>query len=76
VTAGPITFVVEQPLRKDWLVDSDPLPQEVVGSTAMFRVGADPGQIVRLHVGVRHSVAKKPKSADKLPAGLVVQKQK
>jgi len=46
-----VTFVVDYLLRKGWQVDSDPQPDEVKGSVATFRVIAQPGQIVRLHVG-------------------------
>jgi hypothetical protein len=55
ITAGPVVFVVEQSVRKGWIVDSDPQPSETQGSTALFRVHAEPGQIVRLHVGMRHT---------------------
>jgi hypothetical protein len=61
VTPDPVTFVVEQPLRKDWQVDSDPQPVETVGSVAFFRVNAVPGEIVRLHVGLRHAKTKQKK---------------
>jgi hypothetical protein len=66
VTDYQVVFVVEQPLRKGWFVDSDPPPQEVAGSTAIFRVNAVPGEIVRLHVGVRHEIPKKAKPAGSL----------
>jgi hypothetical protein len=56
VTAEPVTFVVEHVLPDDWTVDSDPQPIKVVGNTAYFRVSAEPGEIVRLHVGERHAV--------------------
>jgi hypothetical protein len=65
VTAAPEMFVVEQPVRKDWRVDSDPQPVEVraaeSGSVAVFRVHAEPGEVVRLHVGVRHTTPLKTK---------------
>lgn len=53
VTASHITFVVAQPLHKGWRIDSDPQPSEVTPTGAIFRVEAQPGQIVRLHVGAR-----------------------
>jgi hypothetical protein len=56
VTSGPVVFVVEQPVPKNWRIDSDPQPTQMVGTTAIFRVNAEPGQIVRLHVGESHSV--------------------
>jgi hypothetical protein len=55
VTAEPVIFVVEQLVPKEWEVDSDPQPTEMIGSTALFRVNAEAGQIVRLHVGERHA---------------------
>lgn len=55
VTAEPVVFVVEQAVAKDWQIDSDPPPAEMMGSKALFRVEAQPGQIVRLHVGQRHT---------------------
>jgi hypothetical protein len=55
VTSAPVTFVVEHVLPDDWKVDSDPQPVKVVDNTAFFRVNAEPGQIVRLHVGERHA---------------------
>lgn len=54
VTATPITFVVEHSLREGWTIDSDPQPVKVVDGKAIFRVNAEPSQIVRLHVGARH----------------------
>jgi hypothetical protein len=53
ISASPVTFVVTQTLRKGWSVDSDPQPTEVTATGAIFRVQAQPGQIVRLHVGTR-----------------------
>ncbi|NYF81134.1 hypothetical protein [Granulicella arctica] len=53
VSATPVTFVVTQTLRKGWRIDSDPQPAEVTPTSAVFRVQAQPGQIVRLHVGAR-----------------------
>jgi hypothetical protein len=55
VTSAPVTFVVEHALPDDWKVDSDPQPIKVVDNTAFFRVNAEPGQIVRLHVGEHHA---------------------
>ena len=55
VTVEPVIFVVEQLVPKGWEVNSDPQPTEIIGSTALFRVNAEPGQIVRLHVGERHA---------------------
>jgi hypothetical protein len=56
VTADPAVFVVRQDVPENWSVDSDPQPTTMDGSTAIFRVHAEPGQIVRLHVGLRNAV--------------------
>lgn len=53
VTPVPLQFVVEAPVPAGWRVDSDPQPADFEGATALFRVRAQPGQIVRLHVGLR-----------------------
>jgi hypothetical protein len=55
IASDPVIFVVEQPVAKGWEVDSDPQPTEMVGTTALFRVHAAPGEIVHLHVGERHT---------------------
>jgi hypothetical protein len=73
IAADPVIFVVEQPVAKGWQIDSDPLPASIeeIGDSggrhpakaaiALFRVHAQPGEIVRLHVGERHAIALKPK---------------
>lgn len=55
VAPRPIDFVVQQYLPPGWTVDSDPQPEQLFGSYAIFRVHAEPGQVVRLHVGERRS---------------------
>jgi hypothetical protein len=55
VTPEPVTFVVEHVLPDDWVVDSDPQPVKIVDNKAFFRVNAEPGQIVRMHVGEHHA---------------------
>ncbi|GGA53404.1 hypothetical protein GCM10011507_00590 [Edaphobacter acidisoli] len=52
-TSSAVTFVISQPLRKGWSIDSDPQPTDTTGNIATFRVIAQPHQIVRLHVGER-----------------------
>jgi hypothetical protein len=52
----PVVFVVEQPVMDGWTVNSDPRPTKMEGKVAMFRVTAQPGQIVRLHVGEQHVI--------------------
>jgi hypothetical protein len=54
VTPDPVIFVVEHSVPDGWHVDSDPQPVKMIGSIALFRVSAEPGQIVRLHVGEQH----------------------
>jgi hypothetical protein len=61
VTSERIAFVVEHDVPEEWKIDSDPAPIKVVDNKAYFRVYAEPGQIVRLHVGARH--------ADPIPDG-------
>ncbi len=53
ITSDPVTFVVTQRLRKGWCIDSEPQPTELTPTSAVFRVQAQPRQIVRLHVGER-----------------------
>ncbi|HEX3470372.1 MAG TPA: hypothetical protein VHT28_04230 [Silvibacterium sp.] len=52
----PVTFVVDQSLPEGWQIDSDPQPTEITDGTATFRVVAQPGQTVRLHIGKRKAV--------------------
>jgi hypothetical protein len=50
----PVVFVVAHQVPDGWHVDSDPQPVSVKSGVAIFRVIAQPGQIVRLHVGTAH----------------------
>jgi hypothetical protein len=50
----PVVFVVAHQVPDGWHVDSDPQPVTLKGGVAIFRVIAQPGQIVRLHVGTAH----------------------
>jgi len=61
ITMKRVAFVVMQPVAPGWVVDSDPQPNEVKDGTAYFRVYANPGETVRLHVGERHTKELKPK---------------
>jgi hypothetical protein len=70
ISDEPVVFVVEQNVPNGWQVDSDPQPGELIPASvgdrkldkvAVFRVHADPGQAVRLHVGERHAKPLKPK---------------
>lgn len=48
-------FVVRQNVPEGWTVDSDPQPTRMDGATAVFQVSAEPGQVVRMHMGMRLS---------------------
>lgn len=48
-------FTVRHDVPANWTVDSDPQPASMDGSTAVFRLNAEPGQRVRLHVGMHRS---------------------
>ena len=61
------SFVLEQAVPREWQVDPDHPATQVVptraGSIAVYRVHANPGQTLRLHVALRHIQWKKPKPA-------------
>ncbi len=65
-----IVFVVERAVPPGWSVDSDPQPNRYTSAGAVFPVHAQPGEIVRLHIGIRSSKPLKPRtiSGDKPPA--------
>ena len=54
-TDKPFVFIVHHEVPQNWIVDSDPQPSSMDGSTAVFRLNAEPGQRVRLHVGMHRS---------------------
>ena len=54
-TDKPAVFTVRHDVPVEWTVDSDPQPASMDGSTAVFQVNAEPGQRVRLHVGIRRT---------------------
>ena len=54
IHSEPVVFVVAEEVPDGWHIDSDPQPQALKGNFAIFRVSAQPGQIVRLHVGMAH----------------------
>lgn len=54
-TAQAELFVVEQPVPSGWTIDSDPPPMRVDGNTAWFHAWVQPGEVVRLHVGMRRT---------------------
>jgi hypothetical protein len=51
----PVVFVVAHQVPDGWRIDSDPQPVTQKDGVAIFRVIAQPGQIVRLHVGAQHA---------------------
>jgi hypothetical protein len=59
-TDKPAIFIIRHDIPKNWIVDSDPQPSGMDGSTAVYRLNADPGQRVRLHVGMHRSYAINP----------------
>jgi hypothetical protein len=61
ITMKPVIFAVLVEVNKGWSVDSDPQPTEMQGDVAIFRVHADVGETVRLHVGLRRTKELKPK---------------
>src|SRR5262249_894709 len=54
-TEKPAVFIVRHDVPESWIVDSDPQPTSMDGSTAVFRLNAEPGQRVRMHVGMHRS---------------------
>jgi hypothetical protein len=54
-TDKPAVFIVHHEVPKNWIVDSDPQPSSMDNSTAVFRLNAEPGQRVRLHVGMHRN---------------------
>jgi hypothetical protein len=59
-TDKPAVFTVHHNVPENWALDSDPQPSGMDGSTAVFRLNAEPGQRVRLHVGMHRSYALNP----------------
>ncbi|MGB6743459.1 MAG: hypothetical protein WBE38_07330 [Terracidiphilus sp.] len=58
----PVTFVVEHFVPKQWVVDSDPQPKQIIGQTAFFPVRVRPGEVIRLHVGLRRTTPLRAKT--------------
>lgn len=56
-TEKAAVFIVRHNVPENWIVDSEPKPSSMDGSAAVFQVNAEPGQRVRLHVGMRRSVS-------------------
>jgi hypothetical protein len=62
ISDGEAEFIVEVAVSSDWVIDSDPQPVSTDGDVAVFPVYARPGEIVRLHVGMRHTQPLKTKT--------------
>jgi len=67
---APFIFVIQHLLPRDWKIDSDPQPVVYDGSNAIFRAHADPGEVVRLHVGMHHESHPRTKHLKQLPPAL------
>ena len=59
-TDKPTVFIVHHEVPTSWIVDSDPQPTSINGSTAVFRLLAGPGERVRLHVGMHRNYGVEP----------------
>jgi hypothetical protein len=53
ISHDPVTFVVHQRVMHGWHIDSTPQPTELADGVAVFRVVAQPGEVIHLHVGQR-----------------------
>ncbi len=66
INATPVTFVVSQ-----WLfggvIDSVPKPDQMAADTAVFRVHANPGETIHLHIGVRYDQRASPRRPPPTP---------
>jgi hypothetical protein len=61
ITGDHVVFVLEVPVPDGWQIDSDPQPNRFSGSTAIFPLHAQAGEIVTVHVGMRHTTSLRPK---------------
>ena len=59
-TDKPTVFIVHHEVPNSWIVDSDPQPTSINGSMAVFRLVAEPGERVRLHVGMHRNYGDEP----------------
>lgn len=62
ISEDHVVFVVQYPVPEGWTVDSDPQPNRYEGGMAIFPVHAGPGEVVRLHVGMRRTRTLKPRT--------------
>jgi hypothetical protein len=77
----PEVFIIEQPALKGWTIEGDPPPFRVADGKEYYRAWVQPGETVRLHVGMRKVTPLKPRAlkvaaqhpapaaASSLPAG-------
>ena len=72
ITSDHIVFVVEVPVPEGWQIDSDPQPNRYEGANAIFPLHAQPGEIVRMHMGMRRTTPMRPRkiSAPSIGIGL------
>jgi len=49
------TVILEHPIRQNYVLDSDPKPEETTPTLYRYRVVAAPGETVHLHVGERRN---------------------
>ena len=54
-TDKPAVFIIRHDVPENWIVDSNTPPSSMDGSTAVYRINAEPGQRARLHVGIHRS---------------------
>ena len=57
----PEVFMIEQPALKGWTIEGDPPPFRVADGKEFYRAWVQPGETVRLHVGMRKMTPLKPK---------------
>jgi len=62
ITGDHVVFVLEFAVPDGWQIDSDPQPNRYDGHLAIFPVHAQAGEIVRLHVGMRHTTPMHPQT--------------
>ncbi|HTV14712.1 MAG TPA: hypothetical protein VME68_08350 [Acidobacteriaceae bacterium] len=61
-TQQPEVFIIEQPAVKGWTIEGDPPPFRVVAGKEYYRAWVQPGEAVRLHVGMRQVTPLKAKA--------------
>lgn len=58
----PEVFIIQQPAFKRWTIEGDPPPFRVANGKEYYRAWVQPGETVRLHVGMRKVTPLKPKA--------------